>query len=81
MTLNEVADEEVDRFKNYVTTTWVDDIEARFPIELWSQYDNIAEIRTNSHLKGWHSKLNHVINRPHLNISALIKLFKEEQRR
>ena len=42
MTLNEVADEEVYRFKDYVTTTWVDDIEVRFPIELWSQYDNVT---------------------------------------
>jgi hypothetical protein len=81
MALNEVADEEVDRFKDYVTTTWVDDIAARFPVELWSQYDNIAGMRTNNHLEGWHSKLNHAINRPHPNIFALIELLKEEQRR
>ena len=78
--LNEVADE-VDRFKDYVTTTWVDDIEDRFPIELWSQYDNIAGIRTNNHLEGWHSKLNRAINRPHPNTFALSELLKEEQRR
>ena len=58
MALNEVADAEVSRFKaevsrfkDYVTTTWADDIEARLPIELWSQYD-IAGIRTNNHLEG-----------------------------
>ena len=65
MALNEVADEEVDRFKDYVITTRVDDIVARLPIELWLKHDNIAKIRTNNHLKEWHSKLNHAINRPH----------------
>ena len=81
MALNEVANEETDRFKDYVTTTWVDDIEACFSIELWSQYDNIAGIRTNNHLEGWHSKLNHAINRPHPNIFLLIELLKKEHRR
>ena len=81
MALNEVADEEVDRFKDYVTTTWVDDIDARFPIELWSQYDNIAGIRTNNHLEGWHSKIDYAISRSHSNIFALIELLIEEQRR
>ena len=68
MALNEVADE-VYRFKDYVTITWVDDSEAHFPIELWSQYDNITEIRTNKH-----SKLNHAITPCHLTLISLHRL-------
>ncbi len=81
MALNEVNDVEADRFKDYVTSTWVDGNVARFPIELWTQYDNIEGLRTNNHIEGWHSKLNRAIGRQHPNIFVLIELLKDEQRR
>jgi hypothetical protein len=79
--MNEVNDEVAQPFIDYVTTTWVDDMEARFPIELWTQFDNIDGIRTNNHLEGWHSSINKLLSRPHPNIYALIEIFKAEQRR
>ena len=45
MAMNEVDDEAAERFKDYVT--WIENMPARFPMELWTQYDNIDGIRTN----------------------------------
>ena len=44
MAMNEVDDEAAERFKDYVTTTWIDNMTARFPMELWTLYDNFDEI-------------------------------------
>ncbi len=46
--LNEVNDEESTRFTDQMTSTWIDRVTAKFPIELWSQDDNIDGIRTNT---------------------------------
>ena len=79
--MNEVVDEEADKFKDYMVTTWIDEYQAKFPIEVWTQYDNIAGIRTNNDLEGWHSSLNKELSRAHPNVYALIEILKFEQRR
>ena len=43
-------------FVDYVTSTYVDDIDAQFPRELWSHYDNDSGIRTNNALESRNSK-------------------------
>ena len=80
MAMNEVDDEAAQRFKDYVTTTWIDNMTAHFPMELWTQYDNIDGIRTNNHLEGWHCSINRLLRRPHPNVFALIEILKAEQR-
>ena len=67
-------------FYSVVTTTWIDNMTAHFPMELWTQYDNIDEIRTNNHLEGWHCSINRLLRRPHPNVFALIEILKAEQR-
>ena len=79
--LNEVNDEESTRFTDYMTSTWIDRVTAKFPIELWSQDENIDGIRTNNHLEGWHSTLNKAMSRPHPNIFMFVEMLKSEQRK
>lgn len=81
--INEVAepDAAAQQFMDYVTTTWVDNMVARFPIEIWTQFDNISGTRTNNHLESWHSTLNRQMNRPHPNVFALIETLQLEQQR
>ncbi len=69
------------RFCDYVTKTWVDNLTALFPIEIWNQSDNVGGVRTNNHLEGWHSRLNKELGRPHPNVYALIEILKAEQQR
>ncbi len=66
-------------FCDYITTTWVDPLIARFPIEMWSHYDNIHGVRTTNHLESWHNKMKKELGRPHPNIFRAIELFKEQQ--
>ena len=82
MAMNEVDDEAAQRFKDYVTTTWIDNMTARFPLELCTQYDNIDGIRTNNYiyLEGWHCSINRLLRRPHPYVFALIEILKAEQR-
>ena len=79
--MDEEPDPEVERFKDYVTTTWVDNLTARFPYEIWNQYDNIGGIRTTNNLESWHSKMKKELERPHPNVFRFIELLKEEQTR
>lgn len=78
--MNEVIDEDATRFTDYMTTTWVDNLSARFPVEMWTHDDNIEGQRTNNHLEGWHSTLNKALSRPHPNIYQFIEMLKSEQR-
>lgn len=77
--LNELDDPQEIRFCDYVTETWVDEVVARFPREIWNQYTNIGGDRTNNHLEGWHSALNRELGHPHPNIFALIEILRNEQ--
>ena len=79
--LNEVNDAGSAPFKDYVTSTWVDTMVAKFPVEIWTQDDNIDGVRTNNHLEGWHSTINRTLSRTHPNIFVLVEMLKEEQRR
>ena len=76
MAMNEVDDEAAQRFRDYVTTSWIDNMTARFPMELWTQYDNTDGIRTNNHLEGWHCSINRLLHRPHPNVFALIEIIR-----
>ena len=67
------------RFCDYVTTTWVDPLVARFPIEIWNNYAGLHIIRTTNHLESWHNKMNRELGRPHPNLFRAIELFKEQQ--
>ena len=78
--MNEVNDPAAEVFKDYVTTTWVDNIVARFPIEIWNQYDNIGGIRTTNNLESWHNKMKNMLESPHPNIFRFIELLKEDQK-
>ena len=80
MAMNEVDDEAAQRFRDYITTTWIDNVTASFPMELWIQYSNIDGIRTNNYLEGWHYSINRLLRRPHPNVFALIEILKAEQR-
>ncbi len=72
--MNESDDPEIMRL------TWVDELVAVFPAELWWQYDNLNGVRTNNHLEGWHSRMNKTFSHPHPNIYRLIDMLKQEQR-
>ena len=78
--MNEIIDDDAMRFTDYMTTTWVDNLTARFPIEMWTHDDNVEGQRTNNHLEGWHSTLNKALLRPHPNIFKFIEMLKSEQR-
>ena len=77
--MNEVNDPESTVFMDYVTDTWVDNISARFPIEVWTQYDNIDGHRTNNNLEAWHYALNRELGKPHPNLFRFIEILQEEQ--
>lgn len=70
------------QFLDYVTNTFVDDLVAKFPKEIWSHYDNIdsseRQIRTNNHLESFHGKIKKTFNR-HPNIYQFIEHLKNEQ--
>ena len=79
--MNEVNDEQAMRFLDYVTQTWVDNMAARFPMEMWNQYDNLAGRRTNNNLEAWHSLLNRELGRPHPNIYKFIIILQGKQQK
>lgn len=80
--MNEVDNEiqGVSAFKDYITTTWVDSTAARYPVEIWNQFDNLHGVRTTNHLESWHNKIKRSITRSHPNIFRVIQIFKEQQR-
>ena len=45
---------------------------------MWNHH-NTEGARTNNHAEGWHTKINRVAGKPHLNIFEVIELFKREQ--
>ena len=51
--------ENIEGFYDYLTNTWIDD-DALFDSVLWNYYD-FKSLRTNSHVKGWHHRLNNVV--------------------
>ena len=69
----------IQQFLDYVTTTWVDTMVARFPVEIWNQFDNIQGSRTNNELESLHSAINRQMSRPHPNIFGLIEVLQREQ--
>ena len=77
--MNEVNDAAATQFMDYMTETWVDDVAALFPMELWNHYENLEGYRTNNHLEAWHSVLNRELGRPHPNIYRLIEILQEKQ--
>ncbi len=79
--LNEIADDDDSAmcFNDYVTTTWVDPLAARYPVEMWSHFETLDGIRTTNHLESWHHKMKKELDRPHPNIFRAIELFKEQQ--
>lgn len=69
-------------FLDYVTETFVDELIALFPREIWTQNDTIEaegrSIRTNNHLESFHGKMNTMFGK-HPNIYRFIELLKDEQ--
>ena len=63
------------------TQTWVDQIVARFPNELWTHSDNIGIHlpRTNNSLESWHGRLNRKLTAARPNIFRIVQLLQEEQ--
>ena len=70
------------QFMDYITTNYVDEYDARFPREIWTQCDNVLGdklvIRTNNHLEGFHGKLKKHFGK-HPNIFVFIENLKKEQ--
>ena len=63
----------VQGFMNYVTETWVEDINPRFSRDIWNHFDNNGP-RTTNHLEGWHRGLNLEMARAHPNIFEAIQV-------
>ncbi|XP_056011504.1 uncharacterized protein LOC130051982 [Ostrea edulis] len=70
---NDDDGQEVLRFKDYVTETWV---EGHLPN--WNHFDNDGPRTTNA-VEGWHNKLNRMCRYPHPNIYVSIQLIQKEQ--
>ena len=49
--MNEADDVAATQFMDYMTETWVDNLGALFPMELWNQFDNLDGYRTNNLLE------------------------------
>uniref|UniRef100_A0A8W8K0R5 MULE transposase domain-containing protein n=1 Tax=Magallana gigas TaxID=29159 RepID=A0A8W8K0R5_MAGGI len=66
-------DNDVLRFKDYVTETWVEG-----HLTHWNHYENDGS-RTTNVVEGWHHKFNRMCRRPHPNIFMFIQLIQKEQ--
>ncbi|KAL8608726.1 hypothetical protein ACOMHN_067425 [Nucella lapillus] len=59
---------------HYYINTWLN---GDFPLSMWNVTD--ANVRTNNHVEGWHSKLNRLIGRSHPNMHARVFVLRREQ--
>ena len=70
------------QFMDYITINFVDEYNAAFPREIWTQFDNVLGdeliIRTNNHLEGFHGKIKKYFGR-HPSIYVFIENLKNEQ--
>ena len=64
---------------DYTTETWIDNLMALFPVEMWNHFENIDDYQTNNHIEAWHSVLNRELGRPRPNVYRLIEILKEAQ--
>ena len=76
-------DVQLSQFLDYVTVTFVDELHAVFPKEIWTQSDNLGtdtqrSVRTNNHLESLHGKLKGIFHK-HPNIYRFVELIREEQ--
>ena len=59
--LADLVDEPLKNFMDYVTSTYVDEMTATFPKELWTQVDTFncetRIIRTNNHVESFHGRI------------------------
>ena len=62
----------IDKFLDYVTETYVDPDQALFPIELWNQYDDNDNKRSNNDIEGYNLWLSLLLHQ-HPNIWKFIK--------
>ncbi|KAL8571302.1 hypothetical protein ACOMHN_061442 [Nucella lapillus] len=59
---------------HYYINTWLN---GDFPLSMWNV--TYANVRTNNHVEGWHSKLNRLIGRSHPNMHTLVFVLRREQ--
>ncbi len=64
----------VTRFKDYVTTFWVEGDHGR---SMWNHFNTVGP-RTTNHVEGWHRKLS-LFLQSHPNIFKMVDFFKQEQ--
>lgn len=62
--LDDLTEDQITKFHNYMVNTWVDDIDALFDRKLWNQYSNIGP-RTTNNAEGFNSKLNKKAGKRH----------------
>lgn len=77
----DMGDHKLYEFLDYVTSTFVDDLGAIHPREIWTQADQISNTRrlsTNNHLESFHGKIKKNVTK-HPNIYKFIQLIKNEQ--
>ncbi|XP_062612625.1 uncharacterized protein LOC134274356, partial [Saccostrea cucullata] len=70
---NEDDNQDVGRFKDYVTETWVEG-----HLMNWNHYDNEGPRTTNA-VEGWHHKFNRMCRPPHPNLFMFVQLIQKEQ--
>ena len=74
----EECPQQCQEFVDYVTSTYVDEINACFPHEIWCHFDNATGIRTNNDLESRNGKFKQVFRR-HPNIFRFIECLKDVQ--
>ncbi|XP_018495297.1 uncharacterized protein LOC108864344 [Galendromus occidentalis] len=65
------AHAKLEDFKLYFINTWMEN-ETVFPRRMWNHYHNFGARSTN-HLEGWHTALNRIIEKSHVNLYEVIK--------
>ncbi|KAL8610282.1 hypothetical protein ACOMHN_062014 [Nucella lapillus] len=70
-------------FSDYFVTTWLDDVDSRFPRSVWNHKDNLStgNMRTNNSLESWHRNLKSLVGSAHPNIFKIVRNLKKEQSR
>ncbi|KAL8558007.1 hypothetical protein ACOMHN_016560 [Nucella lapillus] len=70
-------------FSDYFVTTWLDDVDSRFPRSVWNHNDNMStgNMRTNNSLESWHRNLKRLVGSAHPNIFKIVRNLKKEQPR
>ena len=70
------VNEVITPFVDYVTSTFVNDLTAKYPREIWSEADNVKDgersVKTNNHLESFHGRMKNTFGR-HPNIFLFVQ--------